>query len=164
MIKKTILFLICVFLMSAVFIGCAANNVPAQAPPETLAEAAAEAITVPEVQIETRSVVQRFLDEYGDDIRADFGELAELFDEGASIDIIAGDGEEFIFIFAYGPDSDAEVFIEELEAVIPLKGAMFEIFAAQLQYELDVDELIITVRYEDYHGNVVAKEQFAASR
>jgi len=160
MIKKLAMILISAFLMGAILAGCAPNHVPPVAPSGTLVETP----TMPEAQIEeTRSAVQKFLDEYGDDIRAEFGELAELFDEGASIDIIAGDGEEFIFIFAYGPNADEEAFAEELEAVMPLKGAMFEIFAAQLQYELGVDELIITVRYEDYDGNVLAEESFVAS-
>ena len=158
MIKKLSMILIGVLLMGAVFTGCA-NIMPAADVPEAMTQTPIE----PETQIEERSTVQEFLDNYGDEIREGFGELAELFDEGASIDIIAGNGEELIFIFAYGPNADSEAFAEEFAAVMPLKGSMFEVFAAQLKYEWGIDELTVTVRYEDYDGNILAEESFVAS-
>ena len=164
--KKLTTILISMFLMGVVFAGCATNNAPAQSPPAaSVAQEALEPPTtpaVPETQIETRSAVQEFLDEYGDDIRADFGELAELLGEGAWIDITAGDGEEFIFIFAFGPE-DTDALAGALYDVIPLLSSVFDTFTAQLQEELGVDELTVTVRYEGYDGSLLAQESFFAS-
>jgi len=172
MIKKLAFVLISAFLMGIVLTGCTPSETPPQTLPQTPAAAPVytppaappQAPAAPEVQTETISAVQTFLDEYGEDIRAEFGELSVLLGEGANIDIVAGDGEEFIFIFAYGPDADTDAFAATLEAVMPLMGSMFDIFAIQLQEELGVDTLTITVRYEDYDGNVLAEESFVASQ
>jgi len=169
--KKLAMILISSFLMGAVFVGCGNNDAP-QAPATTATAPAQQAATTPAEPTPTptappaaatTTAVQEFLDEYGDEIRAEFGDIAQLLGEGASIDIVAGTGEELVFVFAYGPDTDTDGVGDALELLMPMLGPVFELVASELQEELGVDEITVTVRYTDYAGNVLAEESFTAS-
>jgi len=167
--KKLAMVLISSFLMGAMLVGCGNNEAPqapatTEAPAQQAASTPAEPTPTPATPpVATTTAVQEFLNEYGDDIRAEFGDIAQLLGDGASIDIVAGTGEELIFVFAYGPDTDTDGVGDALELLMPMLGPVFELVASELQEELGVDEITVTVRYTDYSGNVLAEESFTAS-
>jgi len=159
MIKRVAMVLMSVFLISVVLVGCGNDNANGNGNGGTTI---AEPVT-PVAPVEELSAVQQFLDEYGDEIRAEFGDIAELLGPGASIDVVAGNGEELIFVFTYGPDQETEGLGEILEILMPVLGDVFEEVAAELQVELGVDELTVTVEYRAYDGEVLASQSFVAS-
>jgi len=154
MFKKLTMVLISAVFMSAVLAGCGNGNTTTPATPAAPQEAAPP--------VESRSVVQQFLEDYGDDIRAEFGEIAAFLGDGASIDVVAGTGEEMIFIFTYGPDAETEGLAEVLEQLMPLLEPVFEEVAYELMNELGVDSLTVSVQYREYDGTIITEQSFVA--
>lgn len=166
--RKIVIILLSIFLAGLALAGCTGNNVideevysivdvvPVEVAPEesTSEEIAAE---------ESMSAVQLFLDEYGDEFRADFAIIAMLLGDGASIDIVAGEGEELVFVFAHSPDMETDALSEALEGLISSLIPVLEFMADELGARLGIDEFTITVRHTDYAGNVLAEESFLAS-
>ena len=112
------------------------------------------------VAADTRSAVQRFVDNYGNELRRSFEEAAMLFGDGASIDIAAGTGEKFIFTFTFGPYADIEELVLFMEGLTPILIPEFEELAVRLRYELGVDSLAVTVRFKDFDGGLQNEIRF----
>jgi len=148
MLKKFFVVLVSAFLVSAVLVGCG-NGGGNQATP-----------IAPPAPQETVSAVQQFLNDYAAEIEAEFEPIAGMLGEGSSIAIEAGEGEELVFVFTYGPDMPTEGLGAILDSMLPLLAPVFEDLAAELQVELGVDTLRLTVRYQTYGGEVLAEQSF----
>ena len=108
------------------------------------------------------SPVAAFLNEQGDEIQEMAASLAEMMGEGSRVEVSAGTGNELIFDFFDGVDIEMPEGIEDALAEV-LSGTMapiFESMAAELQEEIGVDSMRITVRYLDGAGNLLAERSF----
>lgn len=133
MLKKRLTLLVIVLLIGALLVGCGG-----------------------------RSPVQTFLDEHGDRLAEDMEPLAAMMGEGARVALEAGSGNELIYVFAYGADAPLDEMVEPLTDMLDGMGLAFQMLAADMQEELELDSFRITVRYEDADGNVLVSRSFDA--
>ena len=110
------------------------------------------------------SVLSQYLDDNGAELVAEFEAM------GMDVNLSVGTGNEFVLvtviddemldgIMALGED----VGLEMLEGMIVSMGSIFEIAAADVRDELELDDFRWTIVYEDSNGNELVRESFDAN-
>jgi hypothetical protein len=65
-------------------------------------------------------------------------------------------------VYSFGPGYDEEEIAEFSNALLtyPSNVAMYENLASELAELMEMDSLLLTVRYQDSEGNLLASESF----
>ena len=156
MMKKTLALLLCVLLIGFAFVGCNNDNDNGNG---DNGDTTVETTPAPA----TGGAIQEFLDEHQAELEAEMGDLADILGPGSSIAIEAGTGNELVFIFTFGPDADMDEAGELLGELLGGLGFIFEMVADEIADDLDLDYAIVTVRYLDANGGVLAEESFRSN-
>ena len=146
--KKLLVLILSVLLIFG-FVACGSNNNNDPAEAEYNNGNGTEV----EQPTDSGSAVADFLAEYGDELRE---ELEMLSLEDTRIEILAGTGNEIIFVFHFDDVEDADVLEVAFDMTIPV----FQMLTDMFQEELEVDSMRVTVRYFDAGGNLVIDESF----
>ena len=98
----------------------------------------------------TNSPVEEFLSEYGDELQ---DELAAIMGNAGRVEVAAGRGNEMVFSFHFETIADAG----ELKAALDALEPVFETLAGEIQEELELDSIRLTVRFYDTDGGTIER-------
>ena len=110
---------------------------------------------------DANDVIVDYLNQYGAEIEA---AMAAQAGEGGRAEVIAGQGNEMIFMFFFGPEDEEspEDLATRLEETLDNMSSFFETAAGSMREELDLDYMRITVQYYDQDENQLVARTFDA--
>jgi len=106
--------------------------------------------------------VQAFVDENHEALDASAQDHLEALGEGSTVEFIVGTNE-LIYVYTFGPEYTADQLEEYVHAFLtymPANDVMYESLAAELAQLMDIDSLILTIRYYDSDSEYIASKSF----